>query len=460
MKKFCFLLTVILFFTDVPMFAQAGQLTLQVNWIPGKKRNGKDDEVYSAVYLYVVVDNSVVLNLKYKQSDVITIPENPSGNHTIWIGSYNTVRNEWNTKSDAISFNASSGYAVFNFTPYMSGGFFTATHMISLTNVTSSSPRPSPPVAKSQSTSAQQQQSNNSKPGLLDRAAAAVSGFLNPSQTSNNQPQASSSSSQQQSLAQQPQSSSNNSQPQTSSGNSKPQSNQNARWAEVNVAYYTKHGLGPFGMAYERESMSVYVSATSEIHAEGLAIVEFEKKYGGKADRAIFIRWLTQAEYTQIQQQEQERERQTQERERQARERQAQQERQERERQAQQERQERERQERERELAKQPPEKHEQKDFYGTWKRTINGVTQTITITENNFSLEDNDDSYWNMNIYIWQAMSNPPGYILDGSTPRTKSYIMKPPVRLYLSNGGKNLRCFYGDDAIDLNKPYLFSKQ
>jgi hypothetical protein len=180
--------------------------------------------------------------------------------------------------------------------------------------------------------------------------------------------------------------------------------------------------------------MSVYVSATSEIHAEGLAIVEFEKKYGGKADRAIFIRWLTQAEYTQIQKQEQERQEQArQERERQERERQQEQAR----------RQAYERQERE--LANQQPEKHEQQDFYGTWytaPKARNDPSITITITNNELRADYSDGDYFYMSIDRWRVGYNPPGYTLYGRVSRrSNNIVVEPPLHIYLLGNGKGLK-------------------
>ena len=77
---------------------------------------------------------------------------------------------------------------------------------------------------------------------------------------------------------------------------------QTARWAEVNVASQARQGI------------SIYVSATNERHAEGLATIEFERTTN---TRAIFVRWLTNAEYQQIQQQKQQVERQKQQEEQQ-----------------------------------------------------------------------------------------------------------------------------------------------
>jgi hypothetical protein len=225
---------------------------------------------------------------------------------------------------------------------------------------------------------------------------------------------------------------------------------QNARWAEVNVAYYT---------TFERKSMSVYVSATSEIHAEGLAIVEFEKKYGGKADRAIFIRWLTQAEYTQIQNQAQERERQRKEAEAQAQ-RQKEEQEKERERQAQEEKR-RQAQEFEK-LAGQKA------NYYGTWTgETDDWHRQTITITENELRLTSNwnYDSrpiYWYMKIDSWTARKNPTGYTLNGSVVGKNLWGMLPPVHIYLVDNGKSLRLDFsgvvGGSVLDPD--IVFSKQ
>jgi hypothetical protein len=107
MKKIALLLTGMLFFASLPIFAQTGQIILQVDWIP-KKFLIIEDDFLKTTPMSVYVDGSEVFILKYKESKEITLP---SGNHTIFLRYGN------NLQTDTISFNVHSGRVVFRFTP-------------------------------------------------------------------------------------------------------------------------------------------------------------------------------------------------------------------------------------------------------------------------------------------------------------------------------------------------------
>jgi hypothetical protein len=137
MKKIALLLIGMLFFATLPIFAQTGQITLQVDW-------ANTTSLAKNVPMGVYVDGSEVFTLMWKESKEITLS---SGSHTLSVrmkgGSFK--------QPDTISFSANSGRVVFRATP-ISGW---SANSIELVQVS--------PSSQPQSV-AQQPQANNNQP--------------------------------------------------------------------------------------------------------------------------------------------------------------------------------------------------------------------------------------------------------------------------------------------------------